>query len=164
LDPPVLPICEEKGPFKEIRVYLEMDDRNLNMIKDPACDRWAPPAQLLELDEHDSGLIAVLADAYERDTKCRLERIRLAMASGDTRGLSAEAHSIKGGAWQMGAPALADMCFNLERNASHLTGAALAESVGTLETLFTENLRAIARYLAEVGQPSVENRPARNHW
>src|SRR5215469_18914086 len=98
-----------------------MDDRTLDMAKDPAGDRWAPPAQLLELDEHDSGLIAVLADAYERDTKCRLERIRLAMAIGDTRGLSAEAHSIKGGAWQMGAPALADMCFNLERNASHLT-------------------------------------------
>jgi HPt (histidine-containing phosphotransfer) domain-containing protein len=122
----------------------------LNMTKDLASDAWAPPSQLLELDEHDSGLIAVLADAYEQDTKCRLERIRLAMATGDTRGLSAEAHSIKGGAWQMGASAVADMCFNLERNASHLTGAALAESVGTLETLFTENLRSIARYLAEL--------------
>ena len=123
-------------------MYLEMDK-----LPD---DRWAPPSQLLELDEQDSGLIAVLADAYEQDTKCRLERIRLAMASGDTRELSAEAHSIKGGAWQMGAPAVADMCLNLERNASHLTGAALAESVGTLEALFAENLRAIARYFAEI--------------
>jgi HPt (histidine-containing phosphotransfer) domain-containing protein len=106
----------------------------------------------MELDDHDSGLIALLIDAYEQDTRSRLERVRAAMASGDASGLSAEAHSIKGAARQMGASAVADVCFNLERNASNLTGPALAESVGTLETLFTESLCAMSRYLAESGR------------
>jgi HPt (histidine-containing phosphotransfer) domain-containing protein len=107
---------------------------------------WTPPDSLLEAAADDCGLIAELIDAFQTDTEIRLQRLRTALETGDTKILRAEAHTIKGSARQVGADALAAVCQEVELG-SGLDAAALAALTNQLQPLFDEVSRAMTAYL-----------------
>lgn len=109
---------------------------------------WTPPSQLLDLAADDNTLLPGLISAFQQDSKIRLERIRSAAAMGDAIKLCSEAHAIKGGARQLGAAGVADVCQEIELNAPSFTSSMVAESISLLESRFSETCRNMSRYVA----------------
>jgi HPt (histidine-containing phosphotransfer) domain-containing protein len=72
---------------------------------------WNPPAELLELGD---GLILELVKIFKTDTARRLSRIGDLLSREDFDGVKAAAHTIKGGARQMGVNAVASICEEVE--------------------------------------------------
>ncbi|HEV2310435.1 MAG TPA: Hpt domain-containing protein [Acidimicrobiia bacterium] len=83
-------------------------------------------ATLRELDDGDGTLLPLLADEYGRDATHQVEAMRAALAAGDAPALRHSAHSLKGASANLGAPAMAERCLDLERAArdGHLDGVA----------------------------------------
>ena len=108
---------------------------------------WAPPALLLEVASGDDDLIREVVGDFERDTENRLELTRRALAAGDRAKLRAEAHAIKGGARQVGAVAVADICQQIELAAPQSSPYELADRLTLLEAEFRQVCGAMNVYL-----------------
>ena len=107
---------------------------------------WTPPRLLLELAANGCGLETELIEAFKTDTAIRLDRLRHAITSADAARLRAEAHTIKGSAWQMGADSVASMCQEIEVAAGQTALAQMDERVDRLEARFVEVCRAMTLY------------------
>jgi len=105
---------------------------------------WAPPLWLLEAAGGDCGLIADLVDSFDTDTRARIERIRAALAAADYLKIQAEAHTIKGGAGQLGMDALAGAFEELETISRFGEAATVLAQFDRALRLFAEGQRALA--------------------
>ena len=108
--------------------------------------KWAPPAWLLEIASGDDSFIADLVDVFKTSTETSLERLRAAIATVDAPGIRAEAHKIKGGAQQVGADALAEVCQALELASGLTPMSRLGELLDRCQELFGETESAMTSY------------------
>jgi HPt (histidine-containing phosphotransfer) domain-containing protein len=109
-------------------------------------EAWSPPLFLLETASGDDGLIADLVDAFNTDTSARIQKVRAALAASDFSKLRTEAHTIKGGARQVGADALADACQELETVCTLQEALLVAARLNRVQELFEEIRGAMASY------------------
>ena len=72
-------------------------------------------AQLRELDEGGTGLLAEMFQLFCEDVPPRLDQMREALAAGDAKALGEVAHALKGASGSMGATALRHLCADLEK-------------------------------------------------
>jgi two-component system sensor histidine kinase RpfC len=107
---------------------------------------WSPPPFLLETASGDHGLIADLIDLFNTDTSARIQKVRAALADSDFSRIRREAHTIKGGARQVGADAVADACQELETVCNPQEALLVAARVNRVQELFEEMRRAMASY------------------
>ena len=104
---------------------------------------WALPETLRQLaDGQAAGLIPELIEAFRADTAPRLSRMREAIANADAKGLNNAAHTIKGGAQQMGAGTMASICQELELAAMDTPASELVRRLNTLEAELAQVYRA----------------------
>jgi HPt (histidine-containing phosphotransfer) domain-containing protein len=97
---------------------------------------WTLPEMLRELDLSEDGLVIELIEAFKTDTAARLERVRCAITQANLAVVSAEIHSIKGSARQIGADVMASTCQDIESQLLSRSISNLAEAVRELETDF----------------------------
>ena len=76
-----------------------------------------------------SGFMLELLDAYARDARVALERMRACARRGDARRLASEAHRLKGSSGSVGAAALAGACLEMEHSARAGSCAGMEERV-----------------------------------
>ena len=108
---------------------------------------WSPPAVLLEAaGEEDDGLIVSLIDAFSTDTDARIEQMRKALAASDFPSIRAEAHTVKGGARQMGADAVDKACQELEIACDTKEASLVAARLNRVQELFDETRGAMIAY------------------
>lgn len=108
---------------------------------------WNPPAELLELGD---GLIVELVKMFKTDTARSLSRIGDLLSREDFDGVKAAAHTIKGGARQMGADAVASICEEVEAAARQASASNLEERVARLRAAFSNICVEMAAFLASV--------------
>jgi HPt (histidine-containing phosphotransfer) domain-containing protein len=75
---------------------------------------WSPTAELKEIAETDASMLPALISLFLDDSTARLQNLIGAGVRQDFKTVHAEAHSMKGSALQMGAPALASLCAEVE--------------------------------------------------
>ena len=109
-------------------------------------EAWSPPPFLLETASGDDDLMADLVDAFNIDTSARIQRVRAALAASDFAKIRMEAHTIKGGARQVGADALADACQELETVCTLQEALLVAARPNRVQELFEEIRGAMASY------------------
>ena len=109
-------------------------------------EAWSPPPFLLETASGDDDLMADLVDAFNIDTSARIQRVRAALAASDFAKIRMEAHTIKGGARQVGADAVADACQDIETVCNLQEALLVAARLNHLQELFEEICRAMASY------------------
>ena len=109
---------------------------------------WAPPALLLEVASGDDDLIREVVADFERDTESRLEKTRRALAGCDRAVLRAEAHAIKGGARQVGAVVVGDLCQQIELAAPQASPYELADRLTQLEAEFRKTCAGMHEYFS----------------
>jgi HPt (histidine-containing phosphotransfer) domain-containing protein len=107
---------------------------------------WSPPALLLELASDDDGLIADLIDTFSTSTDARIKQIREALAALNFAKIRAEAHTIKGGARQVGADAVAQACQELEIVSDLQEAMLVAARLDLVQERFEETRSAMAAY------------------
>jgi len=107
---------------------------------------WSPPLSLLEVASGDEALIAELIGAFHTDTDDRIHEMLAALAVTEFSRIRLEAHSIKGGARQLGADALADACQELETLSTVQEMAPVAAGLSRVQELYDEIRRAMAAY------------------
>jgi HPt (histidine-containing phosphotransfer) domain-containing protein len=109
-------------------------------------EAWSPPPFLLETASGDDDLMADLVDAFNIDTSARIQRVRAALAASDFAKIRMEAHTIKGGARQVGADAVADACQDIETVCNLQEALLVAAPLNHLQELFEEIRQAMASY------------------
>ena len=103
------------------------------------------PAALQELAEcGDAELVEELIAIFQTDTASRLITLERALAAGDHHAVRVEAHTIKGGAAQMGANRVADFCRQMELEAQRNPPAELVRLFARLLESFDEVCDVIA--------------------
>jgi HPt (histidine-containing phosphotransfer) domain-containing protein len=107
---------------------------------------WSPPAVLLEAAGEDDGLIVSLIDAFSKDTDARIEQMRKALAAPDFPNIRAQAHTVKGGARQMGADAIDEACQELEIACDTKEASLVAARLNRVQELFDETRGAMIAY------------------
>jgi HPt (histidine-containing phosphotransfer) domain-containing protein len=107
---------------------------------------WTPPAWLLEVASGDDSLITDLIDTFKTSTEASLLQMRTALATVDVPRLRTEAHKIKGGAKQLGANALAEVCQSLELASSLTQVSRFGELLDRCQELFGETESAMTSY------------------
>jgi signal transduction histidine kinase/ligand-binding sensor domain-containing protein/ActR/RegA family two-component response regulator len=101
-----------------------------------------PLKQLRQLEQAAGrAIVGTIVESFLTETPLRIERMREAMESGDTKALHALAHSLKGSGGQLGAVRLAALCRDIEVTASDPKSvarllAALASELERLEPIF----------------------------
>jgi HPt (histidine-containing phosphotransfer) domain-containing protein len=108
--------------------------------------KWTPPVCLLEIASGDYGLITDLIDVFKTTTEASLQQMRLALTTVDLLRIRTEAHRIKGGAKQVGADALAEVCQALELASSLTPVSQLGELVDHCQELFGETESGMTSY------------------
>jgi len=101
---------------------------------------------LLEAAAEDGSLIVRLIDAFGRDTDARMEKMRRALAASNFPNIRAEAHTIKGGARQMGADEVAEACQELEIACDLQEASLIAARLNHVQELFDEIRGAMIAY------------------
>ena len=114
--------------------------------RDSTRQAWSPPAMLLEAAAEDGSLIVRLIDAFGRDTDARMEKMRRALAASNFPNIHAEAHTIKGGARQMGADEVAEACQELEIACDLQEASLIAARLNRVQELFADVRGAMAAY------------------
>jgi two-component system, NarL family, sensor histidine kinase EvgS len=109
---------------------------------------WSPPPSLVEVASGDETLIAELIGAFHTDTDNRMRQIHAALAVTELSRISEEAHSIKGGARQLGADELADACQDLEILSNARESPAVVAGLKRVQQVYNETRRAMAVYCA----------------
>jgi len=94
----------------------------------------------------DDSLLADLIDVFKTTTEASLRQLHTAFAAADTSRLRTEAHRIKGGAKQVGADALAEVCQTLELESSVAPMPRLGELVDRCQELFGETESGMTSY------------------
>ena len=107
---------------------------------------WSPPTVLVEAAGEDDGLIVSLIDVFSRDTDARIEQMREALTSSNFPNIRAEAHTIKGGARQMGADAVDEACQELEIACDTKEAPLIAARLNHVQELFDEIRGAMIAY------------------
>jgi len=115
---------------------------------------WSPPVSLVEAVSGDTAVIGELIDAFHADTDGRIRQIQAALTVTEFDTIRSEAHSIKGGARQLGADALANACQQLETLCQMREAPIVAAGLRRVQQLYTETLRAMAAYSARPGPDS----------
>jgi HPt (histidine-containing phosphotransfer) domain-containing protein len=81
-------------------------------------DAWVLPAALRQLQEYgETALVEELIAIFQTDTASRLETLARAVETADYNAARQEAHTIKGGALQVGAVRFAEACRQVEMEA-----------------------------------------------
>jgi len=96
--------------------------------------------------EEDDGLIVSLIDAFSTDTAARIELMRKALAASDFQSIRAEAHTVKGGARQMGADAVDEACHELEIACDTKEASLIAARLNRVQDRFDETRGAMVAY------------------
>ena len=107
---------------------------------------WTLPEELQQLAR--DGAADVVADVvavFQEDTAERLERLRAAVHNGDCAAVKAEAHAIKGSSSQLGASAMAKMCFQMEQMGASGNISDAAGVLAQIEQHFVEVAQAMAK-------------------
>jgi HPt (histidine-containing phosphotransfer) domain-containing protein len=120
--------------------------------------KWKPPAWLLEIAPDDDSLIVELIDVFKMATETSLQKMRIALGAVDVPRLRTEAHRAKGGAKQIGADALAEVCQALECAPSLTPVSRLAELVDRGQELFDETGSAMTSYSNGIKVRTAEHR------
>jgi HPt (histidine-containing phosphotransfer) domain-containing protein len=108
---------------------------------------WSPPPFLLETAAGDDGLIADLVDAFNTDTSVRIQGMRAALAASDFPKIRAAAHTINGGARQLGAAAVVEACQELEIASDLQEALLITARLNRVQEVFEEVCAAMAAYL-----------------
>jgi len=95
--------------------------------------------QLLSAGEAE--FVVEIIEVFKSQTKMRLRSLRAAVENGRLDEARAQAHTIKGGASQVGANRLAEACLNIE-TAVGRSSAEIAPLVSRAESLFEDILAA----------------------
>jgi len=104
------------------------------------------------LDGGDGLFLASVVDSFMASSQAFLKTMAVAIETGDGPALAREAHRFKGEASTLGAPALADLCAQLQAAGSPLDAATAGDLLARAEK---ELQRVRARLRAEVGRASV---------
>lgn len=99
--------------------------------------------QLLALDGGGKGLLKEMAQLFREDIGGRLVALDAALISGNTDGLSQEAHAIKGAAGAVGARRLQNLANELERAGRSGSLSIAPERVSALKPAFEEAATAL---------------------
>jgi len=109
-------------------------------------EAWSPPPLLLETACGDDDLIAELILTFSTDTAARIRRSREAFAACYFSRIRMEAHTIKGGARQVGADAVAEACQELETVARLQEAFLVAARLDRVQEVFEEIGGEMASY------------------
>ncbi|MGD0775961.1 MAG: Hpt domain-containing protein [Candidatus Solibacter sp.] len=107
---------------------------------------WNPPAEILDLGD---GLIVELVKMFRADTARSLSRIGDLLSKADFDGVKAAAHTIKGGARQMGANAVASICEEVETAAREASASKLEERLARLRAAFSNVCVEMAAFIGQ---------------
>jgi HPt (histidine-containing phosphotransfer) domain-containing protein len=103
---------------------------------------WTLPEELQQLARDGAAdLIADVIAVFQKDTASRLEVLREAVRTGNCAAIRAESHALKGSSSQLGASAMARLCFEMEQFG---TTGNVAEAAGLLAH--------VQQHFAELGQ------------
>jgi len=106
---------------------------------------WVVPATLRQLVEAGDGeWVEELMAVFQADTTSRLDLMGRALANADYGAVRAQAHAIKGGAIQVGAERLADVCRQVELEAGKVQPVDLARLFQCVLQSFEQARRAIS--------------------
>jgi two-component system, sensor histidine kinase and response regulator len=98
------------------------------------------PAMLADLKQMGEAagadVITDLLNLFRSDVPGLLESLKAAIAAGDAKKLKESAHSLKGGAANLGAKKMAALCFELEKKGRDGTTEGAAERVPDIEKQF----------------------------
>src|ERR1035441_1658780 len=109
---------------------------------------WHMPEALREIEEAgDVTVLLELVNSFQDDTIKRFERLRAAVARLDAATAKAEAHAMQGGARQMGAEALADLCQAVEAAAAQRNWLELEGQMEQADLRFAEAWDVMAEYV-----------------
>ena len=115
---------------------------------------WSPPEAIVEALGDDNEMVVELIDAFQTDTRARLERVRAALSAGDATQLRREAHTVKGSSRQIGADALGEVCEQIEHADQSTSLAQFAELVQRMQELFAQIDGSMSAYRARRGPAS----------
>jgi len=110
-------------------------------------------AQLLDLDDGETGLLTEMFELYQQDMPQRLDALDEATRRGNLVGIAETAHAIKGAASTMGIPrarALA-ACLEAAGRKSELTPEEMGRVVAQLREAYLESVEALSQFLASRG-------------
>jgi len=133
--------------------------RDASQAPGDCCAVWTVPSALRQLAESGEGdLVEELIADFQTDTASRLQRIGMALPAADLRTVCQEAHTIRGGALQIGANRLAALCHELESAAKQVPPVDLAGLFRSLLRNYEEVLAVVAsrRGVALPGKPPAE--------
>src|SRR5437762_23398 len=103
---------------------------------------WTLPEELRLLAESgEAELVREVVAVFQTDTAERLAQLRAAVDAGDRAVIRSQAHSIKGGAGQVGAMKVADVCQSLETRAATGSTSELQNLLRQLESAFADVVR-----------------------
>ncbi len=98
------------------KVLTKMDTSS--DASDNAPPSWSMTPELRDIEDADSGMIQELLTLFLDDSAARLQTLNRACIQEDFNIMHNQAHSLKGSALQMGAPAMASLCAALEKSGS----------------------------------------------
>jgi HPt (histidine-containing phosphotransfer) domain-containing protein len=109
---------------------------------------WHLPEALREIEETgDETIVLELISFFQNDTARRFARLHDAVARLDAATVQAEAHAMRGGARQMGAEALADLCTAVEASATQSNWLELKGQLEQADLRFAEVRDAMSEYV-----------------
>jgi len=106
---------------------------------------WTLPDELQQLAlDGGADVVADVIAVFQEDTASRLEVLRNAVRNGDCTTIRAEGHAIKGSSSQLGASAMARLCFQMEQMGGSGNIAEAAGLLAQIEQQFAEVSRAMS--------------------
>jgi HPt (histidine-containing phosphotransfer) domain-containing protein len=119
----------------------------------PVDDAWSPPPVLVEAACGDDDLLAAIIDTFNTDSAARIQQCREALAAADYARIAREAHTIKGGARQVGADVVAEACQELETVAKRQEAPVIAARLNRVQEVFEEIRNTMASYSGRLSAP-----------
>jgi len=108
---------------------------------------WVIPDALRELAQcGDTEILGELIAIFCSDTAARMGALNRAVADGDTAAMRAQAHAIKGGAIQVGAIGMGQLCKEIELEGTNKSRAELAGMLSRLQECFEQVSAAMAAH------------------
>jgi two-component system, sensor histidine kinase and response regulator len=107
---------------------------------------WALPEELQQL-ARDGGadVVVEVIEIFQEDTAARLEKLQEAIRNGNCASIRAEGHALKGSSSQLGAAAMARMCFQMEQMGSSENIAGAAALLAEIQQHFGEVNQAMSK-------------------
>jgi HPt (histidine-containing phosphotransfer) domain-containing protein len=106
---------------------------------------WTLPDELQQLAlDGGADVVADVIAVFQEDTASRLEVLRKAIRDGNCTTIRAEGHALKGSSSQLGASAMARLCFQMEQMGGSGNVAEAAGLLAQIELHFAEVSRAMS--------------------